>query len=159
MRKPRVLTDPVAEKAKCLRNAQQFLHASARCAREQVEVSGLPSMLHVPAVVNAAFALELAFKALLLDSLNQGDDAPEGHDLDVLFNKLSPIHQAALRVTVAAPTYPRPKKPSLDPIFDALVEHAKAFVHWRYLHEGQNGDLAANVPFLSNLAAAAIALA
>lgn len=154
----RLLVDPVAEKAHCLQNAQQFLDASVRCGREHVADGGLPMSLPVPAVVNAAFAVELAFKALLLGQLKQGDPAPEGHKLDELFRKLSPADQASLRTAVMAPTYPKPAQPSTDPFLEALGGHAKAFVDWRYVHEGTSGGLAANLPFLASLATAAIAL-
>jgi hypothetical protein len=158
-KKVRLVADPGREKAHCLRNAQQFLDASARCARHEAAEGGLPMSLQVPAVVNAAFAVELAFKALLLGQLKKNDPAPEGHELLDLFSKLTPADQASLRKAVAVPIYPRLAQPSNDALLDALAEHAKAFVAWRYVHEGVGGDLLANLAFLASLATAAIALA
>lgn len=153
---PRLVQKPAAEMARCLTIAQQFLDASARCADERV--AGFVPALHAPAVANAAFAVELAFKALLLRQLQSGDPAPDGHTLEDLFRKLLPTEQASLRADTAVPTYPRFETPSADPFGDALREHTNAFVAWRYVHEERGTNLAASVPFLSSLAAAAIAL-
>lgn len=155
---PRLVANPVAEKAHCLHSAQQFLNASARCSEEGVSDAGFIRPLIVPAVVNSAFAVELALKAMLLRSLKANDPAPEGHDLDVLFKLLAPADQAALRMAVPVPMYPKPKTPSADPFADALLAHSKAFVRWRYAHE-TGANLAASLPFLSELAREAMVLA
>lgn len=155
----KTLTDPVKEKVNCIRNARQFLLASACCTSYQPESEAALVLPWVPAVVNVAFAVELAFKAILLGGLQKGDPPPKGHGLKDLFNQLSPGIQASLRADVPPPSYPKLEQPSPDPFLDALTAHADAFVEWRYLHEDDTAELAASVPFLSRLAEAALALA
>lgn len=143
----------------CLRNAQQFLRASARCMEAEVVDQKFSGPFEVPAVVNAAFAVELAFKTLLLKGLTIGQPAPSGHELDDLFLRLTPAQQSSLRACTPAPTYPRPAQQASDPFFDVLTQHGKAFVEWRYVHEATQKHLAANLTFLTKLAEGAIALA
>jgi hypothetical protein len=155
----RVPVNLAAETAECLRNAQQFLSASARCMTADEVEGKFTGPFEVPALVNAVFAVELAFKVLLLKQLKQGDAAPDGHELHALFAKLTPTEQATLRAGVPLPVYPRPDRPSADPFMDAMHGHSRAFVKWRYVHESTHLKLAANLTFVSALARAAINLA
>lgn len=156
---PRLLNDVAVEKANCIRIAQQFLLASASCTAHEPKSGGPLVTPYVPAVVNAAFAVELAFKAILLGPLKKGDPPPKGHGLVDLFDQLLPGTQASLRANVEPPNYPKPAQPAQDPFLGALTQHDLAFVEWRYVHEEAGASLAASVPFLTRLAEAAIAVA
>ena len=84
-----------------------------------------------PFVVNATFALELYLKSI---SLLHGSKI-HGHDLVDLFDSLKADARQSLASAFQFAKWPCDVK-DLDQYRAALLKIRKAFVEWRYLHEG-----------------------
>ena len=106
-------------------------------------------LLFAPLVVNGAFSVELALKAIL--AKNQIEYGKE-HNLLILFQMLPKSFQQELWTFLIekAPEYADPKKG-----LDELVLLSNAFVDWRYAFEGKRLP-AIGLRFLSAFANAAI---
>jgi uncharacterized protein YodC (DUF2158 family) len=146
----------------CLRLSEQFSVSAERALMVRV-VKGQGADAEdadrfelapvVPAVVCAAFAVELAFKAMLLiDQLQQ----PRGHDLVALFDKLPVASQQAVKQAVQAPSYPRSASRTMF-FREALDDIKTVFKDWRYAYE--KPDMSAGVTFIQELARASQAIA
>lgn len=106
-------------------------------------------LLIAPIIVNGAFSVELALKAIL--EKNQIEYGKE-HNLFVLYSLLPESFQSELfnHLVEKAPEYENAKK-----CFDELVLISNAFVDWRYVYE-DNPTPAFDIRFLSAFANAAI---
>lgn len=93
----------------------------------------------VPAIVCAAFSVEVGFKAIIL---SEGGKA-SGHALADLFTKLSPDIQDFIVQETGC------DRAAFD---SALVAVSSSFVNWRYVYEQPSAQI--NIDFLSRLAAA-----
>lgn len=112
------------------RQAQNFLIAAQRCFGEGYSIvkNGEIQQLPVPCVVNAAFSCEMSLKALLHKDNIQYDTKTEGHDLFLLFKKLSIKTQNAIAKFCGSKTDAF--------IFEQqLKKHAKDFIGIRYFIE------------------------
>lgn len=120
------------------RNSSKSFYLAFQRNMEQRTVSpGQVQLLVVPAVVCAAFSIELGLKALLLQAGKQAS----GHKLAELFAKLeSPMQQVLVEGV------------GLDKKqFSVSLEAASyIFVEWRYLYEKDSAN--ADIEFLSKLA-------
>lgn len=122
------------------RNSSKSFYLAFQRNMEQRPVSpGQVQLLVVPAVVCAAFSIELGLKALIL----QAGKPASGHKLAELFGKLDFPLQKTLVDGVG-----------LDKAqFNVLLQAASnIFVEWRYLYEKDSAN--ANIEFLSKLAGA-----
>lgn len=112
-----------AKQARDLANA--FGLAALRCQEARPRIDGKVEMLIAPAIVCAAFSVEVAFKALLISAGASG----HGHNLKDLFNGLAADVRAAIVTTVGVP----------QSQFEAdLADAARTFDEWRYLFEGRS---------------------
>lgn len=93
-----------------------------------------------PQIVNAAFACELILKAILIFE-SKGE--VKGHDLKILFNRLSPSVQAQIKSAACLCDW--------DTFWD---ESRDAFTEWRYLYE-KKGTFCISVSSLRSLYTAA----
>ena len=120
-------------------SSRGFYLAFQRCMEERLLPSNKVEVLLVPAVVCAAFSIELGFKTLLL----RAGRSACGHNLQDLFNKLEPATQNAIVGAVGI------ERQEFDASLKAVCD---AFVGWRYLYERavMNIELA----FVSKLATA-----
>lgn len=115
--------------------ANDFVLAADRCMEQQHLDPGKPQLL-VPAMVCAAFAIELYFKAII--ALEGG--GVKGHDLSDLFSSLSKNSQLSL-ITHCSVT---------ESIFTQKLKGISGgFVEWRYIFEKQETII--DVPFLNGL--------
>lgn len=137
--------EAVALSRNFLELSRQFLVASKRAGEEKVEEDVFVHA-QIPAIVCVAFAIELGLKAIII--LEEHKKA-WGHELDVLFCKLSSESKAAIESVVQVPIYPRYVPPRT--FMDVLEAHSKAFEDWRYSCEGIKKLIADN-DFLRNLA-------
>ena len=80
-----------------------------------------------PCVVNAAFACELAMKAIYAREYPSKDICKQ-HELNKLFNQLSANTQAQIEALYS-------NRVSSLPLKDLLVESNTAFIDWRYAYE------------------------
>lgn len=123
------------------KNSSRSFHKAFQRAMESRSTGTTQvEMLAVPGIVCAAFAIELGFKALLLQ---KGAEA-RGHKLDKLFGKLESAEQAELIKVVGITDSDFSKE---------LKAAANAFVDWRYVYEA-TGSVSANVDFLQRLSEA-----
>lgn len=114
-----------------LNTSKQFFLAAKRADEQRVIAGAQFEWLPVPAIVCAAFSIELALKAIIL--AETGNPA-RGHKLDDLYAELSGTSQQKVAGAVTVPTYP--KVPGVTESFDtALTKIRNAFVDWRYIHE------------------------
>ncbi len=120
-----------------LNSSHSFYMAFLRSMEERPISPGKFQLLLVPAVVCAAFSIELGFKVLLL----RADKTIKSHDLETIFNNLSLSEQTALVAALGLPEAQFRKE---------LVGVANAFEDWRYIYE-QN-DVTIDIAFLSKLA-------
>lgn len=122
-----------------INTANSFILAADRCVEQRPLALGQFQMLIVPAVVCAAFAIELYFKAII--TLEGG--SAKGHDLSDLFSRLSSNSQRALttHLSVTQPAF-----------VQKLKEISGAFVEWRYIFEQQTANI--DMVFLNGLAKA-----
>jgi hypothetical protein len=121
-----------------LDDARAFWLAFQRCMEQRPLPNGQVEWLFVPAVVCAAFSIEIGFKAIIM---SEGNTASQVHELAKLFKEISPAAQDSIV-----------KEVGLDPAaFTAGLESASnAFDQWRYYYE--KGSLQANLNFLAKLA-------
>lgn len=80
-----------------------------------------------PCVVNAAFACELAMKAIYAREYPNRDICKQ-HELNELFNQLSANTQTQIEALYG-------NRASSLPLKDLLVESSTAFIDWRYAYE------------------------
>jgi hypothetical protein len=102
--------------------------------------NGQIQFLVVPAVVCAAFSIELGFKALVL----RAGGSVSGHNLKELFSALEPSTQQLIFAAVGIAEE--------EEFYSSLEAESKAFVEWRYIHERESAS--ANTEFLSKLSKA-----
>lgn len=123
---------------------------NAHIALEQIsQQCETPLLYSVPTIVNGAFSIELALKAIL--AKNHIDYGKE-HNLMVLFKMLPTLFQEQLvsKLLDRAPAYADAKK-----LKEEFVLISNAFVDWRYCFE-DNPVPAFDIHFLYAFAAAAI---
>lgn len=95
--------------------------------------------LVIPAVVCAAFSVELGFKALVI----RAGGSVSGHNLKQLFSVLvAPIQQQIISAIGI----------SEREFNSSLAEISNSFIEWRYIHEQASANV--NGEFLSKLAKA-----
>jgi hypothetical protein len=123
--------------AAALSVAKQFYHAFKLCRGNDVVALDGRLSPSIPAVVNIAFAIELALKATIL---SYGSTA-RGHELKVLFEGLAESDR----------TYIRSKMSAFDTerFNVGLCGVNKAFVEWRYGYE-EPGYASISLEFLSS---------
>lgn len=97
--------------------------------------------LMIPGVVCAAFAAELAIKAMIA----QRGEPVRGHELDTLFKMLPDDVRESVAERLGCP---------LPNIEEALLKHRKTFEHWRYSYE--SSTLNADDDFLLAFSVAAL---
>ena len=117
-----------------------FLIAAKRSAETRIIGERFEAAL-VPAIVCAAFSIELGLKSLIHKESNI--ECKKEHKLGVLFNKLSPTAQAKIAQIIKMP---------LTNLTEEINSVSNAFVDWRYVYE--KPSLSINLGFLTDLAAA-----
>ena len=123
------------------KNSSRSFHLAFQRALEQRQTGpGQVEVLMVPAVVCAAFAIELGVKAIALAKGAQ----PRGHELDKLFGTLDAAEQNGIKALVGLSDTDFQKE---------LKAAAGAFVEWRYIYEA-TGTVSANLAFLQSLSSA-----
>jgi len=127
----------VHDPQKIINTANSFLLATDRALEQRPLGPGQFQMLLVPAVVSAAFAVELYFKAII--TLEKGN--ARGHDLSALFQQLSTKSQATLVAGFQLDQAAFEQK---------LGAISGVFVEWRYIFEQQSANL--DFQFLNKLA-------
>lgn len=123
--------------------AFSFLLAADRCFEERSLPNGQLQMPLVPAVVCAAFGIELCLKAII--TIEKGKAT--GHELRKLFIRLSPQSKDALAVALSLEEKVLRQK---------LSSISGAFVEWRYIYESQSASI--DSQFLHQFARAAAQL-
>jgi hypothetical protein len=131
--------------AAALSVAKEFHHAFELCrGNGHTALDGRPNP-DIPSVVNLAFAIELALKAILLSY----GPSPRGHGLQELFQQLPESDRVFIRSSI----------PFEEGRFSAgLAAVSEAFVEWRYIHE-QRGFKSISLEFLMHLWRASCELA
>ena len=125
--------------AQAQNSSTAFYLAYQRCLEQRPLPNGQVQFLAVPAIVCAAFPIELGLKSLVL----RAGGAASGHKLKELFGALEPPTQ---QLIIAAVGLARPE-------FDSSLEAASnTFVEWRYVYEQESAN--ANIEFLSKLSKA-----
>lgn len=120
--------------ASALSVAKQFYHAFELCRGNGLtSVDGRVSP-EIPSVVNLAFAVELAVKAVLLAYVN----SPRGHGLKVLFEQLPEPDRTFISSNILFPA---------ERFENEQAAVSEAFVEWRYIHE-QRGAKSISLKFL-----------
>lgn len=110
--------------------AKAFLIASKRADETRVIDGDKFERVIVPAIVCAAFSVEVGLKAIILA---EGKEA-HGHHLDKLFAELSAESQRQITSAITVSDYP--KREGVVPTFDDAIQKIRgAFVDWRYIHE------------------------
>jgi hypothetical protein len=123
-------------------SAQAFYLAFERCMEERSLSGGQTQFLAVPALVCAAFSVELGLKALLL---RKGQEI-RGHNLAGLFEALDQATQTRISTATGV----------VDADFaSSLQEAGDVFDEWRYIHEKE--AKVASPKFLSAMAKATLA--
>lgn len=157
--------DPIAEARRCLHSAKQFDRASRRAsAGGHSDGETIDYWLPVPAVVCAAFAIELGLKTLLLIERGQRWTS---HEMAPLFDALRPSTRQAIEVEAAQSSYFYREAAPNGTISEgrtrsferALRSVNKAFEHWRYSYEMDGMILAVDGGFLQRVAAACLSVA
>ena len=126
-------------RAKPPNQSRAFLLAFHRCNEKRPLAPGQLEWLVAPAVVCAAFSIELGLKAIL----TKAGSGARGHDLNVLFNAIPADIQNKVTGLVGI------TRADFD---TSLARASHAFVEWRYVHE--NAEAMANIMFLEKLAVA-----
>ncbi|WP_068858350.1 hypothetical protein [Perlucidibaca aquatica] len=116
-----------------------FYKAFQRCMEQRQVGPAQIEFLVVPAIVSAAFSVELGMKTLLL----RRDDTFKSHNLEKLFGKLNGSEQAALIAAVGFTDVDFKRE---------LATVANAFEEWRYIYEQSAASV--NLDFLQKLATA-----
>jgi predicted DNA binding CopG/RHH family protein len=120
-------------------SSRSFYLAHQRCIEERRLPDGQIQLLVIPAIVCAAFSIELGFKAIVL----QSGGSVSGHKLKELFSALeAPTQQQIVSAVGVAE----------GEFNTSLAEASNAFVEWRYIYERESAN--ANVEFLSKLSKA-----
>ncbi len=108
-------------------SSKAFYLAFLRCLEQRSLPDGQVQFLAIPAIVCAAFSIELGLKFLVLQSGNEAS----GHKLKVLFDKLELPAQQLIVTKVGLPRQE----------FDANLETASnTFVEWRYVYEQDSAN-------------------
>jgi hypothetical protein len=126
--------------AQARNSSKAFKLAYGRCMEELSIGFDQSQILVVPAIVCAAFSVELGFKTLLLLSNVEA----RGHEINKLFAKIPARNQDAIVEGVGI------ERGDFDA---ALVLVANAFTNWRYIYE-KTDDVHIDIDFLRKLAAA-----
>lgn len=95
----------------------------------------------VPSIVNAAFAVELGLKALIIKSGNQYD---REHNFDLLFALLPKKEQDSIKFYFFAES-----RTDEQTFYDLLDKTKNAFIEWRYIFESDGGKTI-RIAFLRN---------
>lgn len=119
--------------------SSSFPIAFGRCMEQRPLSNNQFELPLVPAIVCAAFSIELGFKALILSAGGQAS----GHELSKLFKKLPTTTQDFIVRDVGI-------KP--DAFAASLDLVSNAFVDWRYIYEKSSTQI--DCAFLGNLARA-----
>lgn len=156
-RKPKVapLADPVVVSKmseRFLNSSIEFLEASNRAFSARVHEGVFVSSIG-PAVVCAAFAVELGLKAIFIAEKHA---TTEGHELHTLFVSLPEHVRQRIKEAVPTPSYPMLEQQRT--FEDALKAENDTFVKWRYSCEGV-ADLTSDFGFLKQLAKVAQSIA
>ena len=110
-------------------NGEEFQKAAARClgVNEDGATEGVFITLPAPAVVNAAFACEMYFTALILTSGKNYPTNRDGHNLKKLYDMLlEPIQKHIYQFCVN-------KEDCAEIIFTSFLEsHSRDFMEARY---------------------------
>lgn len=149
------LADPVVASKmseRFLNSSIEFLEASNRTCSPRLHEGAFVSSI-VPAVVCAAFAVELGFKAIYIA---EKQAATEGHELHKLFETLPDHVQVKIMDAVPTPSYPKFEQQRT--FKEALEAENDTFVTWRYSCEG-GADLTSDFSFLQQLAKVAQSIA
>jgi hypothetical protein len=152
--------DPEMDARRCLRSAQQFMKASQRAALTGLTSDGeaFDQSADIPAVVCAAFAIELAFKCILLVERRE---SWTGHQLEQLFGQLSRGSQQQIEGLAAETSYflLLGNTQTRTQFFgEVLASLSGVFEDWRYVYE-KDTDLAVDLKFLHRLANACLDVA
>ena len=118
-----------------------FLVAAERCLTERQCVDGLLPIVFVPGIVCTVLSVELAFKAMIIQS---GQSVSKKHNLSELFQKLGPWQQNEIVRVVAL---------DRETFVAELAKMSEAFVEWRYAYEYPEVQI--NLGFMDQLAKAA----
>lgn len=125
--------------AQAQNSSRAFYLAFQRCMEQRPLLNGQVQFLVVPAVVCAAFSIELGLKAIVL----RAGGSVSGHKLKELFGALEPPTQQLIFAAVGIERQE----------FDSSLEVASdAFVEWRYIHELESTNV--DMEFLSKLSKA-----
>ncbi len=108
--------------------ALSFLTAADRCFEKRPLPTGQFQMPLVPAVVCAAFGIELCLKAII--TIEKGKAT--GHELLKLFIKLSPQSKAAIAAALSLQEKELRQK---------IGSISSAFVEWRYIYERDSANI------------------
>ena len=108
--------------------ASSFLLAADRCFEMRPLPNGQFQMPLAPAIVCAAFGIELYLKAII--TVEKGKAT--GHELLKLFVRLSPQSKAALATELSLPE---------KELLQKLSYISGTFVEWRYIYETQTANI------------------
>lgn len=117
-----------------LQQADDFFEAYRRCSKgenpRKDEYNRLCfSVVNVPAVVNAAFSIELYLKSILKSKERE-------HRLEILFNKLNIETQEQIKKAINAEL----SKNNIYNFDECLSHISNVFVEWRYIYEDYHTD-------------------
>lgn len=118
---------------KLLIDAEAFRQAALRSLSKDIK-----TMLLTPAAMNYSFSAELYLKYILIKE----GKTKKGHNIKFLFHELSKESQEHIKKTINLPPF----------LFDKLLElNSNVFTEWRYLYEGNKGNLQVDFPFFRSL--------
>jgi hypothetical protein len=108
--------------------AFSFLTAADRCFEMRPLPNGQFQVPLVPAVVCAAFGIELCLKAII--SIEKG--TATGHELHKLFIKLSPQSKVALATVLSLQE---------EELWQKIGAISRSFIEWRYIYETDSASI------------------
>ena len=124
---------PIPLRDQMFREAVGFHESAQRNFEQRVGPDGRFAFPFTAGVVGLAFASELYLKTL---HVLAGGKSPHGHRLNVLFAKLP----TEIRDTIRSRYEQR--RAGLKAVLERdLITFANAFAEWRYVYEGNNGQL------------------
>jgi len=121
-------------------SSASFFLAFQRCMEQRSLSDGTIQWPVGPAIVCAAFSIEVGLKTLILKA---SGSLPGGHELAALFGKLSLPLQNAIRARLAL---------TESDFNSSLLAANRAFSEWRYVYECQAAS--SDIGFLDMLARA-----
>jgi hypothetical protein len=141
--------------------AEKFRLSAITLIQTGLQAANQGNLMHfaqtsVPTVVLEAFAFELYLKCLL--NLQNPERTVEGHNLEWLFNQLAKPTREAIRREYDQPSKSakrnreaRAAQPGHAPDFDQDLHLSKdAFVLFRYLYEGGDGQALENANYIAS---------